>query len=297
VWIAVLGTGAMGAPMAENLARAGHDVVVWNRTRAKAEAVEGATVADTPADAARDAEAVLTMLTDGAAVESAVRDIDALPLWIQMSTVEIDATERLLQIAKERGATFVDAPVLGSREPAQRGELVVVASGPEDVRPTCTPVFDAVGKKTIWVGEAGAGTRLKVVANSWLQLFFDAIADGPLDLPYGRAKGREMIAREFPPSFALKLADKDANLALTAATRAGLELHVARAVAEELDQALALGHGDEDLAAVYFAVKREGAERQARRDCRYGGWAQRRILRQRIDERTFRTWRRPSARP
>jgi 3-hydroxyisobutyrate dehydrogenase len=275
VRIAVLGTGAMGAPMAESLARAGHDVVVWNRTRAKAEAVEGAMVADTPADAVRDAEAVLTMLTDGDAVESAVRDIDVLPLWIQMSTVGIDATERLLQIAKERGATLVDAPVLGSREPAQRGELVVVASGPEDVRPTCTPVFDAVGKKTIWVGEAGAGTRLKVVANSWLvalvaalaetvvlargleldpQLFFDAIADGPLDLPYGRAKGSEMIAGEFPPSFALKLADKDANLALTAATRAGLDLHLARAVAEQLDRALALGHGDEDLASVYLAI-------------------------------------------
>jgi 3-hydroxyisobutyrate dehydrogenase len=275
VRIAVLGTGAMGAPMAENLAHAGHDVVVWNRTRAKAEAVKGARVADTPADAVRDADAVLTMLTDGDAVESAVRDIDPLPLWIQMSTVGIDATEKLLQIARERGATFVDAPVLGSREPAQRGELVVVASGPEDVRSTCTPVFDAVGKKTIWVGEAGAGTRLKVVANSWLvalvaalaetvvlargleldpKLFFDAIADGPLDSPYARAKGSEMIAGDFPSSFALKLADKDAKLALRAAARAGLELHVARAVAEELDQALALGHGDEDLAAVYFAV-------------------------------------------
>jgi 3-hydroxyisobutyrate dehydrogenase len=269
----------MGAPMAENLARAGHDVVVWNRTRAKAEMVEGATVADTPAEAVRDAEAVLTMLTDGDAVESAVRDIDPLPIWIQMSTVGIDATEKLLRIAKERGATLVDAPVLGSREPAQRGELVVVASGPADVRPTCAPVFDAVGKKTIWVGEAGAGTRLKVVANAWLvalvaalaetvvlargleldpQLFFDAIADGPLDFPYARAKGSEMIAGEFPPSFALKLADKDANLALTAATRAGLELQVARAVAEELDRALALGHGDEDLAAVYFAVEPRG---------------------------------------
>src|SRR5258708_16849871 len=115
----------MGAPMAQNLARAGHDVVVWNRTRATAEAVDGAMVADTRADAVRDAEAMLTMLTDGDAVESAVRDIDAMPLWIQMSTVGIDGTETLLRIAKERGATLVDAPVLGSREPAKRGELVV----------------------------------------------------------------------------------------------------------------------------------------------------------------------------
>jgi 3-hydroxyisobutyrate dehydrogenase len=267
----------MGAPIAANLAAAGLDVVVWNRTRAKAEAVEGVTVAGTPADAVRDVDAVVTMLTDGDAVEAAVRDIEALPLWIQMSTVGIDATERLMHVASERGATFVDAPVLGSREPAQRGELVVLASGPEEARAACAPVFDAVGKQTIWVGEAGAGTRLKVVSNAWLvalvgalaetvalargleldpQLFFDGIADGPLDFPYARAKGAEMIAEEFPPSFALKLARKDANLALAAAAeRAGVELPVVQAVAEQLGRAVELGHGDEDLAAVYLAVK------------------------------------------
>jgi 3-hydroxyisobutyrate dehydrogenase len=266
----------MGAPIAENLARAGHDVIVWNRTRAKAEAVDGATVADTPADAVRGVDAILTMLKDGDAVESAVRDIDALPLWIQMSTVGIDATEKLIEVARERGATFVDAPVLGSKEPAERRELIVVASGPEDARARCEPLFDAIGKKTIWVGETGAGTRLKIVVNSWLvalttalaetialargleldpQLFIDAIADGPLDVPYARAKGRAMIAEEFPPSFALALARKDVDLALAAARRAGLELGVAHAVAEEMEYAVRLGHGDEDLAAVYFAVR------------------------------------------
>jgi 3-hydroxyisobutyrate dehydrogenase len=274
--IAVLGTGTMGAPIAENLARAGHDVVVWNRTRAKAEAVEGATVADTPADAARGADVVLTMLADGDAVEAAVRDIDALPLWLQMSTVGVDATEKLMGLAKERGATFVDAPVLGSKEPAQRGELVILASGPEEARATCEPIFGAIGTKTIWVGEAGAGSRLKVVVNAWLvslvtalaetialarglgvepQLFFEAIEDGPLDSPYARAKGRAMIEEEFPPSFSLELARKDARLALAAARRAGVDLRVAQAVAEQLARAVELGHGDEDLAAVYFAVK------------------------------------------
>jgi 3-hydroxyisobutyrate dehydrogenase len=274
--IAVLGTGTMGAPIAENLARAGHDVVVWNRTRAKAEGVKGATVADTPADAARGADVVLTMLADGDAVEAAVRDIDALPLWLQMSTVGVDATEKLMGLAKERGATFVDAPVLGSKEPAQRGELVILASGPEEARATCEPIFGAIGTKTIWVGEAGAGSRLKVVVNAWLvslvtalaetialarglgvepQLFFEAIEDGPLDSPYARAKGRAMIEEEFPPSFSLELARKDARLALAAARRAGVDLRVAQAVAEQLARAVELGHGDEDLAAVYFAVK------------------------------------------
>jgi 3-hydroxyisobutyrate dehydrogenase len=274
--IAVLGTGTMGAPIAENLARAGHDVVVWNRTRAKAEAVKGATVADTPADAVRGADAVLTMLADGDAVEAAVRGIDTLPLWLQMSTVGVDATEKLMGLAKERGATFVDAPVLGSKEPAQRGELVILASGPVEARAMCEPIFDAIGKKTIWVGEAGAGSRLKVVVNAWLvslvsalaetialarglglepQLFFEAIEDGPLDSPYARAKGRAMIAEEFPPSFSLKLARKDASLALAAARRAGVDLRVTQAVAEQLARAVELGHADEDLAAVYFAVK------------------------------------------
>lgn len=276
--IAVLGTGTMGAPIAENLARAGHDVVVWNRTRARAEAVEGATVADTPADAVRGADAVLTMLTNGAAVEETIGGIEALPLWIQMSTVGIDATERLARLAEERGATFVDAPVSGSKEPAEQGELVVLASGPAPAHAQCKPIFEAIGKKTVWVGEAGAGTRLKLVVNSWLvslvtalaetvvfarsveldpQRFFDAIADGPLDFPYERAKGREMIAEEFPPSFALKLAMKDADLALAAADRAGIELPTARTVAEQVERAVDLGHGDEDVAAVYFALKRK----------------------------------------
>ena len=267
----------MGAPIAENLARAGHAVVVWNRTRAKAEAVRAATVADTPADAARGADALLTMLADGDAVQEAVRDIDSLLLWIQMSTVGIEATEKLNAMARQRGAAFVDAPVLGSKEPAQRAELVILASGPEEARAQCEPIFEVIGKKTIWVGDAGAGTRLKVVVNSWLvalvtalaetialargldlepQLFFDAIADGPLDFPYARVKGNAMIVEDFPPSFSLKLARKDANLALAAARRAGIELHVARAVAEQLERALDLGYGDDDLAAVYLAVKR-----------------------------------------
>jgi 3-hydroxyisobutyrate dehydrogenase len=280
VRIAVLGTGTMGAPIARNLAAAAHDVVVWNRTRAKAEAVPGATVADTPADAVDGADIVLTMLTDGDAVKATVRGIDALPLWIQMSTVGIEATEELAEMARERGATFVDAPVLGSREPAERRELIVVASGPADAHAPCEPVFDAIAKKTIWVGEAGAGTRLKLVANAWLvslvtglaeavalaralgldpQLFFDAIADGPLDFAYARAKGREMIAEDFVPSFALKLARKDADLALSAAQRAGVELPIAQAVAKQFERAADLGHGDDDLAAVYFAVNRSSA--------------------------------------
>ena len=275
VKIAVLGTGTMGAPIAENLARAGHDVVVWNRTREKAERVKGATVADSPADAARDADVVLTMLTDGGAVEETIASIDSLPLWIQMGTVGIDATEKLIHMATQRGATFVDAPVSGTKEPAQKGELLVLASGPEEARARCKPVFDAIGSKTVWLGEAGAGTRMKLVLNTWLvglvetlaetialtralgfdpQQFLDTSEGGALDFPYAHLKGKAMIDEEFPTSFAARLARKDANLALAAARAEGLELPLVEAVARQFERTVDLGHGDEDVAAVYLAL-------------------------------------------
>jgi 3-hydroxyisobutyrate dehydrogenase len=266
----------MGAPIAERLAGAAHDVIVWNRTRAKAEAVKGATIANTPGDAVHGADVMLTMLADGNAVEEAVRNIDAVPLWIQMSTIGIDATDGLKELASERGGTFVDAPVLGSKEPAARGELVILASGPVETHPMCDPIFDVLGKKTLWLGATGAGTRLKIVVNAWLvslvtalaetialargleldpHLFFDAIADGPLDFGYARAKGQAMLAEDFSPNFSLKLAQKDVRLALDAADRARVDLRVAEAVAELFERAIGLGHGDDDFAAVYFAVR------------------------------------------
>jgi 3-hydroxyisobutyrate dehydrogenase len=276
VRIAVLGTGTMGAPIAENLAKAGHDVVVWNRTREKAEAVTGVTVADTPADAVRRADAVLTMLTNGAAVEETVRSLDSLPLWIQSSTVGVDATERLVELAKERRAPFVDAPVVGTKEPAEKGELIVLAAGPREVRPQADEIFDAIGTKTVWLDEPGQASRLKLVVNAWLlalvnglaetialaralgldpQLFLDTIAGGGTDTPYAQLKGKAMIAEEFPPSFPLRHAGKDAHLVLEAAREAGLSLPGLDTIASQLDRAVDLGHGDEDLAAVYEAVK------------------------------------------
>jgi 3-hydroxyisobutyrate dehydrogenase len=273
--VTVLGTGTMGAAMARNLVRAGHDVVVWDRTRAKAEAVEGARVADTPADAVRDVDAAVTMLVDGRAVEEVVRPLDALSLWIQMSTVGIEATERLIELAKEKGATFVDAPVSGTKEPAEKGELLVLASGPEEARPQADEIFDAVGSRTIWLGEAGSGTRFKLVLNAWLvglvevlaetitltralgfeaQQFLDAIKGSPLESAYADAKTKLMVDGEFPPSFTARLADKDAKLILDAAQAAGLELPAVAAAAKELDRTVELGHGDDDVAAVVLAL-------------------------------------------
>lgn len=277
--VAVLGTGIMGGPIAENIARAGLETRVWNRTREKAEAVEGATVADSAADAVDGADIVLTMLADGPAVESVMTEGGALEamrddaIWIQTSTVGIEANERLARLAEERGVTFVDAPVLGTKAPAEKGELTVLGSGPEDAREACTPVLDAIGAKTVWLGEAGEGTRLKLVTNTWLlsllcdlgeslafaerigvdpRAFLDAI-DGPVGSPYAQMKGPMMIERDFTTSFPLKLALKDLELVLAAAERHDVRMPVASAAAGSFKRALEQGHGEEDMSAVYHA--------------------------------------------
>jgi 3-hydroxyisobutyrate dehydrogenase len=280
--IAILGTGIMGLPMARNLLAAGLEVRAWNRTSSRAEplAEDGAKVATSPAEAVHGAEVVITMLADGDAVAATMEDGAALgamadgALWLQMSTVGIAATEALQALADERGVTFVDAPVLGTKLPAEKGELLVLASGPEETRERCAPLFDAVGSKTVWLGDAGAGTRMKLVLNNWLlalveglaetialadslaidpREFLETIEGGPLGVPYARLKGELMIEREFPPSFPLDLALKDARLVLEAAERKDVELPLTREVEAQMGRAVEAGHGEEDMAAVYLA--------------------------------------------
>jgi 3-hydroxyisobutyrate dehydrogenase len=278
--IGFVGAGIMGAPMARNLAEAGHEVRLWNRTREKAEAVDGVTVVDSAADAAEGADAVITMLSDGDAVESVAPDFvgDGV-LWLQMSTVGIEATEKLAGSASESGATFVDAPVLGTKQPAEKGELVVLASGPKDALSTASPVFDAVAAKVVSLGDAGEGTRLKLVLNSWLvalveglaetiafaesigvdpKLFLETIDGAPMGTPYAQLKGKAMIAREFPPAFPLSLALKDARLVRQAAEQAGIDLPLVETVERQFARAEEAGHGDEDMAAIFFASARDG---------------------------------------
>jgi 3-hydroxyisobutyrate dehydrogenase len=193
-------------------------------------------------------------------------------VWIQSGTVGVAATERLAVLAGERGAAFVDAPVLGTKKPAEDGQLVVLASGPEEARARCEPVFDAIARHYVWLGEAGIGTRLKLVANSWIlctvenigetfalaqalgidpRSFLDAIAGGAMDMPYAHVKGEAIMNDDFAPSFPLSLARKDVALILEAAGQ--LELPLVRATLGQFDRAIELGHGGEDMSAVYFA--------------------------------------------
>lgn len=282
--VSVLGTGIMGAAMARNLARAGHTVRVWNRSRDKAEplAADGAYIAGTPAEAVQGAEVVVTMLYDGPAALDVMRQ--AAPelrpgvAWVQATTAGVGAIGDLAAFAREHGLHFYDAPVLGTRQPAEAGQLTVLAAGPVETRDLVTPVFDAVGARTLWTGEdgaAGSASRLKLVANSWVlaattatgealalskalgvdpQNFFDLIAGGPLDMGYLRSKAELLLENRLTPaSFAVTTAAKDARLIVEAGELNGVRLDMAAASAERMERAAAQGHADEDMVAAYFA--------------------------------------------
>ncbi|WP_406217644.1 NAD(P)-dependent oxidoreductase [Streptomyces decoyicus] len=281
--VAVLGTGIMGAAMARNLAGAGHDVRAWNRTRAKAEplAADGIRVTGTPAEAVDGADVVLTMLLDGDAVLQAIgQAAAALPagaLWLQTSTVGTEALPSLARFADAHHLRFVDAPVLGTKAPAEKGDLTVLAAGPQDVRERAGRVFDCVGSRTLWVGEdaaSGAASRLKLVVNNWVLTvisgtgesvalaralgvdprdFLDAVAGGALDMPYLRLKSELILAENYPASFTVSAARKDARLILEAARDTGVRMDLATAAAERLRRAEQQGHGQEDATAAYFA--------------------------------------------
>ena len=281
--VAVLGTGIMGTAMARNLIAAGMEVRAWNRSREKAEplARDGATVAAGPGEAVEGAGFVITMLADAGAIAEVLGG-DTLSglaegaIWLQMSTVGEDGSGRLAKLAAGAGVVYVDAPVLGTKAPAEAGQLIVLASGPEEARPRCEPVFEPMASKVVWLGEAGAGSRLKLVVNNWITgllgvlaetvalaealdvdpaRFLEAIEGGPLGAPYAQIKGKMMIEEDFPTSFSAKLARKDTGLVLEAAGERGLQPLISEAVARRFDEAIRAGHGEEDMAAIFEAVK------------------------------------------
>jgi 3-hydroxyisobutyrate dehydrogenase len=286
--VAVLGAGStMGLGMSRNIARAGFRVRCWNRTREKARPLEddGAEVLDSAHEVADGADVLLTILSDAGAVigafEEAAKSARSGAAWLQMSTIGEAGTERCAELARDHGLTLIDAPVLGTKQPAEEGKLVVLASGPQEARERVQPIFDAVGQKTIWVGEAGAGTRMKMVANSWVltvvegmaetialaeglgldpNLLLDAVEGGALDLPYLRLKSKAIMERNFEPSFRLTLAAKDARLIEESAHRHEIDAPLFSTIRRRLAEG-AKDHGDEDFSATYWtsAPRRDGA--------------------------------------
>jgi 3-hydroxyisobutyrate dehydrogenase len=283
--VAVLGAGGtMGFAMARNLANGGFPVRAWNRSREKAEplADDGATVVESPQEAVEGADVLLTMLTNlDAVLASAEPALQAGHgsglVWLQMSTIGEDGTERCLELARQHDVALIDAPVSGTKEPAEQGKLVVLASGPAEERERVQPIFDVVGQKTIVAGEtAGEGTKLKLAVNAWLvsvvegtaetlafakalgldpHLVLQSVEGGPLDLPYLQMKGKAMLEGDFAPSFKLALAAKDAGLMHEAAEQRDLDLPMLETVRRRFDEA-AEQHGDEDMSATFLTSAR-----------------------------------------
>jgi 3-hydroxyisobutyrate dehydrogenase len=261
--LAVLGTGTMGAGMVGSLRRAGIPVRMWNRDPAKARALTGtgAELASSPAEAAAGADVVLTMVFDAGAAVDVVRTAAPAPgtVWLQCTTVGVDGAERTIATAAELGLVLLDCPVLGTRKPAEDGALVLLASGDDGARQRLAPVFDALGSRTLWLGAAGAGSRLKMACNAWLLMvtagvaqsialarglgldprhFLDAIAGGAMDTPYAHVKGAAMIDGEFPVSFGLTGATKDARLIREALQAAGVADRLDLAVLQTMEAAI-----------------------------------------------------------
>jgi 3-hydroxyisobutyrate dehydrogenase len=274
----------MGHGMAVSALRAGIHTVVWNRAPEPTRDLVplGAEVARSAADAARRASIAITMVTNTEAVIAIARDQGMLAalapgaIWIQMSTIGLAGIERVAAlVAKERpDVILIDAPVSGSREPAERGELTIFASGPEDARPRITPILDALGQRTIWVGDVGAGTRLKLVNNTWLAFAAEAVSasvalakrlgletetvahalgGGPLVSPWQAAKLQRIVNDEFSAQFALSLAVKDVGLALEAA--ADDRFAALAGLAAEWQHAVDQGLGDEDITVMTRALQ------------------------------------------
>lgn len=279
--IAVLGTGLIGAPVARNLSRKGFAVRAWNRTTAKAQALaaDGVQAFDTPIEAVRGADIIVTVLNDGAsvvdAVEAAAPALSRGAVWLQLSTVGVEAIATLAQFAAQHGLVFYDAPVQGTRQPAEQGQLIVLSSGPLNGRTTAQPVFDAIGKRTLWVSEqAGASSRLKLALNSWAfalthgiaesllvakglgldpSLVVDVVTGGPMDSGYFQLKAAAILAGNYGTSFSIANAVKDSRLLVDAAGQAGIQVDAAQAGLRRFERALEAGHGGKDMAASYLA--------------------------------------------
>ena len=283
--VAILGIGAMGHGMAISALRAGIPTMVWNRNQEAARdlAELGAEVAQTAAEAARWATIIITMVTDADAVISIAQTENVLAalapgaILVQMSTIGVEGIERVAaMIAEERpDVILLDAPVSGSKDPAERGQLTIFASGPDESMPRVAPLFDALGQRTIWAGNVGTGTRLKLVANTWLafaaeavvasialahglgletERVIDALEGNPLVSQWQAAKLHRIAMGEFSAQFALALALKDVRLAEKAADG---RLGTLTCLADEWQQAVDLGLGHQDLTVVTRALEQK----------------------------------------
>jgi 3-hydroxyisobutyrate dehydrogenase len=286
--VAIIGTGIMGAGMAERLLDQGFTVDVWDRTPTTAAGIaeRGAIAHPQPADAVAAADVVITMLPTAAVLETVMLEqkvLDAMrpnSVWAQMGTIGVAGTDRLVtQAAKRRpDVDFVDAPVSGTRGPARNGQLTILASGPDRARAVVQVVFEELGQKVMWLGRAGMGMRMKLVLNTWLafeieaaaeiresterlgvpyEALLDTVRGGPMASPLALARLDKMQKGDDSIDFPLEWALKDLDLT-TQAT--GTEaVPVAHAIAERWRGLVAEGLGRRDVTAARLGLTRDAA--------------------------------------
>ncbi len=283
VRVAVIGAGIMGSAMARRLLLASLPVTVWDRSvSARASLAEvGAVGAGSAREAVADAGVVITMLPTADVVRSVVFDGGVADdfaqgcVWAQMGTIGVEQTiatrDRLA--AWRPDVVYVDAPVSGSKGPAEQGRLLILASGPAAATETVGPVFAAIGRKTVWLGEAGKGSQVKLVVNAYMSILIEGVAEaleladrmgighqqleeaiegGPLDAPIADAKLHKMDTSDFAPEFPLEWALKDVDLAISAAQ--GGDLPLLGALSRQWHLAVDGGHGREDVSAARLAL-------------------------------------------
>jgi 3-hydroxyisobutyrate dehydrogenase len=281
--VAVIGAGIMGAAMTRNLVAAGLVTRVWDRSAAATGPLgeAGAVVAASAREAAAGAGVVITMLPTAEAVESVIFDDGVAAAfadgcaWAQMGTIGVEATLRIRdRLAAQRpGVLLVDAPVSGSKGPAEQGQLLILASGPAAAADLVDPVFAILGRKTVWLGEAGQGSLMKIIVNAYMSILIegvaetmeladqlgighqqlaDCIAGGPLDAPIADAKLHKMDRGDYGAEFPLEWALKDVDLAIGAV--GGQAPPLLAALSAQWHAAVAAGHGRQDISAARLAL-------------------------------------------
>lgn len=286
--IGFIGLGIMGSRMAANLQEQGHDLVVYNRTRKKADALVagGATAAASPADVAGQVDVLFTVLSDPQAVEETALGPDGFldqlspgALWVDSSTVNPSFSRRMARAARERHVRFVDAPVAGTKGPAEKGELLFLVGGDAADVEQCQPYFDVMGRQTLHLGETGNGAAMKMVANLLLgqamvafsealvfgqamglsrEMLFDLLLNSAVVAPFVAGKRAKIESDDYEADFPLRWMHKDLHLVSTTAYEEEVALPSGNIAKELFALAERRGLGGEDFSAIYRLFEDSG---------------------------------------
>jgi 3-hydroxyisobutyrate dehydrogenase len=283
--VAVLGLGTMGMGMAKNLLKAGFSVSVYNRTRAKAEqlAAAGAHIADTPADAARDAEVAISMLSDDDASRrtwtgehGALNGVKPGAVIVESSTVTPAWIAELAGLSSEHGLSLLDAPVTGSRAQAEGGQLTFLVGGDASILERVRPALAAMSKEIVHLGPVGSGARMKLINNflcgvqvaslaeglAWIERSgldreqaLNILCKGAPGSPLINAISARMVAATYDVNFLLSLMSKDLRYAVADAATLGVDLRAAKTAETRFVEAAASGCADKDMSAVIEPIR------------------------------------------